>query len=370
VDNSAEARKGAPEASCHNPEGQGLRSLTVVQLAPLFDPLRDDVSYGSIERMARCLDVGLVNLQHRSIMLALEGSQAAGELLAVGRPHDYVEQARVAVQVAISEEADVIQTHRREFFELGEARRLLRLRPQIKIVSTLHGPPGKILKYYSRHDAVAHFIFVSKAQASGLPGLSGSVIHNAVDVESVPFREAASKPGYLVFLGRVCAEKGVTAAIELARRAELPLKIAGVVMPGDQMFFETAIAPELCPGRVEYLGPVNDAEKYELLGQSTALVLLPEYEDPCPLVAIEALAAGVPVLALARGGLAELVDDRVTGLIAPDIAGLCGKLADLAAIDRRRCRFVAAEKFDARRMVGEYLAVYLGTRQPWSASDR
>ena len=64
--------------------------------------------------------------------------------------------------------------------------------------------------------------------------------------------------------------------------------------------------------------------------------------------ALEALATGTPVVALARGGLPELVTDGVTGLIADDLQSLLHKLPGLGQISRARCRAVAAGRFGAR----------------------
>jgi glycosyltransferase involved in cell wall biosynthesis len=113
---------------------------------------------------------------------------------------------------------------------------------------------------------------------------------------------------------------------------------------------------------------VRDVAKFGLLGGSTALVLLPDHPDPCPVVALAALAAGTPVPALGRGGLPELVADGVTSLLADDVPGLVRKLPGLGRISRAGCRAVAEERFGADRLVRDYLAVYRGTSQPSRAS--
>lgn len=175
---------------------------------------------------------------------------------------------------------------------------------------------------------------MSKAQAAGTPGFPGTVIHNAVDVASVPFQPGPAQPPYLSFLGRVSVEKGIAEAITLARWAGFPPKIGGIVQEHDRQYFESVVVPRLREGHAEFLDPMRDAAKYELLGGSTALVLLPNYADPCPVVALEALATGTPVVALARSGLPELVADGVTGLVADDLQSLLHKLPGLGQISR------------------------------------
>jgi glycosyltransferase involved in cell wall biosynthesis len=347
--------------------GQPLR---VLQLAPLFEPLRRDVKYGGIERVVMSLAAGLSADGHHSTTLALKGSEVSGELVPVGSVSDYAQQLQLAVEAAAAAPFDVVQVHRREFFEGDGPRRIKVLRPDARIVATLHGPPARVGRYYEPYTADAHFVFVSAAQAGGLPQLPGTVVRNAVDVGSIPFRSAPTGPAYLSYLGRVCEEKGVAAAIDLAGHLRLPLKIAGVVHPGDRAYFDEVVVPRLRPGLVEFLGPMDDSQKYELIGGSTAVALLPAYEDPCPLVAIEALATGTPVIGLARGGLPELVADGVTGLLAGDLPGLLGKVPGLVGLSRQQCRDVAAREFDMPRLVRDYVGVYRGTSAPSRARPR
>lgn len=344
--------------------------MRILQLAPLYQPIRDDMEYGSVERLVLLLDKALSAGGHRVVTIAREGSRAVGELVAIGGSLGYEEQARVALELAARSAFDVIQVHRRDFFDLGGAAAVRRDMPSVRVVATLHGAPGTVRRYYGSYGPLASFVFVSGAQAAGVPELAGTVVLNAVDAASVPFRPVPNSPAYLAFVGRISAEKGVTEAIGLAREAGLPLRIAGVVLNGDREYFASKVTPLLRAGQAEFLGPVRDTAKYELLGGATALVLLPGYEDPCPVVAIEALATGTPVLALARGGLPELVRDGVTGLVAGDVTGLLGRLPELAAISRNRCREIAMTLFGGERLAREYAAVYRGTSAPSRASDR
>jgi glycosyltransferase involved in cell wall biosynthesis len=83
-------------------------------------------------------------------------------------------------------------------------------------------------------------------------------------------------------------------------------------------------------GRVHLLGPKSHADTLEELRQSD-LLLLPSYTENCPLVALEALSAHVPVVGYAVGGLPDLVHHDETGLLAPllDVTALSGQLRRL-----------------------------------------
>lgn len=332
--------------------------MRILQLAPLYQPVRDGMDYGGIERMVRLLAGALTAAGHQVVTVARAGSRVAGRLVAVDAADGYEAQVKAAAGLASVSAFDVIQVHRREFFTLGGAALVKRELPGTRVVATLHGPPEAVRRHYGAFGPLASFVFVSQAQAAGVPGLAGTVILNAADTGRAPFSAAAASPPYLAFVGRVSRKKGVAEAAGAARAAGLPLRIAGVVLDGDREYFESAVAPLLRPGQAEFLGPVRDEAKYRLLGGAAATVLLPGHEDPCPVVAIEALASGTPVLAPARGGLPELVDDSLTGLVNGSVPGLTGRLPGLAGISRLRCRQTAVTRFGAARLARDYLAVY------------
>ncbi len=86
-----------------------------------------------------------------------------------------------------------------------------------------------------------------------------AAIHNAVELEGIPFQATASKPPYLVFLGRITRNKGVHLAIEAAKRANQRLLLAGNVPHAESVnseYFETEIEPEL-DEQIQWIGTVE-----------------------------------------------------------------------------------------------------------------
>ena len=77
-----------------------------------------------------------------------------------------------------------------------------------------------------------------------------------------------------------------------------------------------------------------------------------------PLVLIEAIACGIPVVAFDVGGIAEIVDDGRTGFLRDRLDELAAVLRDAADLDRAACREVAESRFSTRRMVEDHLALY------------
>jgi glycosyltransferase involved in cell wall biosynthesis len=164
--------------------------------------------------------------------------------------------------------------------------------------------------------------------------------------------------GYLAFLGRIAPEKRPDRAIEIARRAGLPLQIAAKVDRVDQAYYETAIAPLLNDPLIEFVSEIGEADKGPFLGDATALLFPIDWPEPFGLVLIEAMAAGTPVVAFGCGSVPEIIEDGVNGFIVDDVDSAAAVLPLAARLDRRAIRQCFDERFTAERMARDYLALY------------
>jgi len=168
-----------------------------------------------------------------------------------------------------------------------------------------------------------------------------------------------NKNVYLLWMGRICPEKGTHIAIEVARRAASPLVIAGQVYPFSwhQQYFESRIKPFL--GRnVEFCERPSFAMKTKLLQHARALLAPSLIDETSSLVAMEAAACGTPVVAFRRAALPEMVEHGVTGFLADNAEGLRAALLRLNTISPDVCRGHAEARFSAARMADEYDSVY------------
>ena len=184
------------------------------------------------------------------------------------------------------------------------------------------------------------------------------LVFNGVPLATYEYRPDPGPGAPLVFLGRVEEIKGAHLAIEIARRAGVPLVIAGNVPPEHQSWFDRNIAPHLDGERVTYVGSVNDAQKNELLGRALALLMPILWEEPFGIVMAEAMACGTPVLGLARGAVPEVIEHGVTGFVSDDLDGLVGAVGRLDEIDRAACRARVERLFSDAAVTEAYLAVY------------
>ena len=166
------------------------------------------------------------------------------------------------------------------------------------------------------------------------------------------------RPAYFAFLGRISPEKAVDRAIWIAKRCGVPLKIAAKVDAVDRDYFESEIRKLLAPPDVEYIGEISDDEKSSFLSGAVALLAPIAWPEPFGLVLIEAMACGTPVIAFNRGSVPEIVEDGVTGFVVENEKEAVAATHRLSRLSRSAIRRRFEERFTARRMAREYLAVY------------
>jgi glycosyltransferase involved in cell wall biosynthesis len=177
----------------------------------------------------------------------------------------------------------------------------------------------------------------------------------------VPTEHYAFSPvdrGYLAFLGRLSPEKQPDLAIEIARRAGLPLKIAAKIDPIDREYFERTVAPLLDDPLVEFVGEIGEADKSAFLGGARALLFPIDWPEPFGLVMIEAMACGTPVIARPCGSVPEVVVDGRTGFLASTLIDMVEGVKRLHEIDRAECRREVESRFSVERMTQDYETVY------------
>jgi glycosyltransferase involved in cell wall biosynthesis len=191
-------------------------------------------------------------------------------------------------------------------------------------------------------------------------GGNWSAVPNFVDVTRYDFVPAVPADAPLVFLSRVEEIKGVHLAIAVARAAGRRLLIAGNHSADESgaAYWRERVEPELGKGGVEYVGPVDDRRKNELLGGAEALLVPVQWDEPFGIVFAEALACGTPVLSCPRGALPEVVTPGVTGYLETSPGGLAEAVRRLGALDRRACREAAERKFSLRVVAGQYERCY------------
>jgi glycosyltransferase involved in cell wall biosynthesis len=222
------------------------------------------------------------------------------------------------------------------------------------LLTTIHGfSSERIVPVYRRYDATTAYVAISDADRH--PSLDYlATIHHGIDTDA--FALHPSPGGYLLFFGRIHADKGTAEAIEIAAAAGLPLLIAGIVQ--DERYFDERVAPHVDGDRVTFVGAVGAEARSDLLGGADALLHPIGFDEPFGYSVVEAMACGTPVVAFERGSMAELIDDGDTGYLVDDVAGAVAAVERVATLDRAAIRARAVARFGVGRMVDAYLDAY------------
>lgn len=337
--------------------------MRIAQIAPLAEAVPPKL-YGGTERVVSYLTEELVALGHDVTLFASGDSVTAARLEAIWPRALRLDPAirdPNALQVLLMEtvrrradEFDVLHFHV-DYWPFS-----LFSRQRTPFVTTLHGRLD-LPELQPVYDAFPHIpvVSISDAQRRPLPQASwvGTVHHGLPERLLAP---GDGRPGYLAFLGRIAAEKRPDRAIRIARACGIPLRIAAKVDKADQEYFDEVIRPMLDGGGVEMVGEIGEGQKAEFLGGALGLLMPVDWPEPFGLVMIEAMACGTPVVAFGHGSVPEVVEDGLTGFIVHDEAGAVRAVRRLGELDRAGVRRRFEERFTARRMAQDYVALYQG----------
>ncbi|HXC34397.1 MAG TPA: glycosyltransferase family 4 protein [Candidatus Acidoferrales bacterium] len=334
--------------------------LKIAQVAPLYESVPPKY-YGGTERVVSYLTEALVSLGHHVTLYASGDSATSAKLRPICRSALRLDESSIdghADHVLLAEtvlqesgEFDIVHSH----IDYG-AYPLLR-RMDTPHVTTLHGRldiPNLQNLYREFNDQP--LISISNRQRLPLSWANWqATVYHGIPEKLYSLNEKAGR--YLAFLGRISPEKRVDDAIEVAKRAGIPLKIAAKVDKTDREYFEAIVKPLLHKG-VEFIGEISELEKREFLGNAMALLFMIDWPEPFGLAMIESLACGTPVIARRRGSVPEIVDHGVTGFVVEDLDDARKAIRQIGQLSRKRCRDVFEERFSATRMARNYLAVY------------
>jgi len=334
-------------------------------LSPVWFPV-PPTGYGGIEWVVALLADGLVDAGHDVTLFASGDSRTKARLVSV---FDEAPSEKIGLTLPELHHALACYERAGEFDVLNDHSGLpaaaLGGAVATPVVHTVHGPldgdAGPIYEQIARVAPNVGLISLSLNQRRPKPDLPWVAnCPNALDLGAYPVDP--HRGDYLLFLGRLSEDKGAHRAIEVAKQAELPLKIAGKMRePLEKEYFETHVRPNLGWG-IEYLGEVSHEEKIDLLQHARVTLFPIAWEEPFGLVMIESMACGTPVVATRRGAVPEVIDHGRSGLIVSGPDEMVAAIGDADELDPLECRRYVEERFSAERMVADYVAAYEGLR--------
>jgi glycosyltransferase involved in cell wall biosynthesis len=343
--------------------------MRIAQVAPLYESVPPRL-YGGTERVVSWLTEELVRQGHDVTLFASGDSLTNARLIPAcsralrldSRCIDSMAHHVHLLERVLQEkdEFDIIHFHIDYLhFPISRSENL----PQL---TTLHGRldiPDLVPLY--REFSEMPVVSISDSQRAPLPWANwhGTVHHGMT--EDI-FKPCLKEGKYLAFLGRVSPEKGLDRAIEIALRAEMPLKIAAKVDRADKEYYEHDIKPLLGSELIEFIGEISDLEKNEFLGNASAFLFPINWSEPFGIVLIEALACALPVVAYPLGSVPEIIDDGVSGFLVNNVDEAVEAVTNIATIDRKNCRRSFEQRFSVKRMAQDYLSIYqrIAKREP------
>jgi glycosyltransferase involved in cell wall biosynthesis len=328
-------------------------------------------NYGGTEMVVGFLARGLVRAGHEVVVVGHRESAIRGvRLIPAPAVPDGVTIGQVSVELAhvlwgyrqlLAAGVDLIHDHTTAGPVTGAR---LAHDAGVPVVATNHGPfDWRARELYTQASPICSVVAISAGQAIGARSTPVSaIIHHGIDVEDVPVGDGSG--GYLAFLGRLNADKGVARAARLARAAGMPLRIAAKMWePEERDYFQKEVEPLLGDG-ITYVGELGGRDKYDFVGAAVALFNPIDWDEPFGMSMIESLATGTPVIATPRGSVPEIVDDGSTGRFGTSDAELIAAVRTAHELDRAACRRAAEERFSTRRMTDDHLALYRTVVRP------
>jgi glycosyltransferase involved in cell wall biosynthesis len=342
--------------------------MRIAQLAANVDSVPPS-GYGGTELVVSLLTDALVEAGHEVTLFASGDSKTRAKLVSV---HDYALKFDNSVKTE-----DWAAYEMRTLIKLGE------MQDQFDIVHNHMGYQAlpflhqlKLPTVTTNHDAIKPFCAPIYLKHGQLPYVAISeaykrlnypdklnyqaVIYNGISVSEFLSEEdeTAQARKYLLFLGRICRDKGTMEAIEIARKLALPLIIAGKLDEADEPYFRTYVEPYLEPGKIDFIGEVDYSKKLTLFRGALAVLYPIAFEEPFGLVMAEAMASGTPVLALDRGSVREVLIDGKTAVIGQSVGELITRFGEIARIDPKECQLRALEMFSVEKMMASYERLY------------
>lgn len=316
--------------------------------------------YGGIERIIDILVVGLEERGHDVTLFAHADSQTKGNLVpwpgkASRSIIDTANNARTLASKIVAGNYDVLHS----FSRIASLLPVLPMGlPKIMTYQRAVSPRTTRMGV-SLSRGTLSFTAISDWMMQDVAHIGRwDMVPNGVPLAKFAYVDAVNEDAPLVFLGRVEEIKGPHLAIDIAKATNKRLIIAGNIPDEKKGWVEQNVLSRVDGDQIQFIGPVDDIQKNELLGQALAFLMPILWDEPFGIVMAEALACGTPVIGTRRGAVPEVVSDGETGFVRDTVEELIAAMDSVSTLSRKACRDRAEEKYSQDAVVEGYLNVY------------
>lgn len=313
--------------------------------------------YGPWEQIASNIAEGLINKGVEVTLFATGDSITGGKLESVclsGYEEDRDQDAKVLECLHISNvmekanDFDLIHNNF-DFLPLTYSKLI-----KTPVITTIHGfSSSRIIPVYKKYNDSSYYVSISDAdRSSDLNYLA--TVYNGLNTRDFSF--TAKADDYLLYFGRIHHDKGTAEAIDIARKANRRLLIAGIIQ--DANYYREKVEPFINNEQIVYVGHAGPDKRKELLGNAAALLHPINFNEPFGMSVAESMLCGTPVIAFNKGSMPELIKDNETGFLVYTVDEAVEAITKLTSINRETCRDWATAQFSSEKMVNDYYKLY------------